>query len=59
MAGATEITIQLDTDSNGLYVIKVEDNGKGFWEEEMLDSLSAFCSQNQMILIGCDKKVRK
>lgn len=59
--GATEITIQLDADSNGLYVIKVEDNGKDDWEDDddMLLSLSTFCCQNQTILIGSDKKVRK
>jgi hypothetical protein len=43
-----------------MYFIKVEDNGKCTWEEEeFLSNIVAFCSQNQMILMGCDKKVKK
>jgi hypothetical protein len=41
-------------------VIKIEDNGKNTWtEQEILHSLTTFCSQNNTILMGCDKKIKK
>jgi hypothetical protein len=60
LLGATEIAIQFEKDVHGLYVIKVEDNGKMNWDEEEFEmNLTAFCSQAQLMLMGCDKKVKK
>ena len=44
----------------GSHWIKIEDNGKIIWsEKELIRNMASFCSQNNPVLTGCEKRVKK